>query len=249
MKRLAVFASGRGSNFQAIINHVRLGVLENVQISLLISNDATAPALTLAKQNSIPHIFIEGIQNRKFSSKQEREEARNIFDQKAAAVLKENGIDMVALAGFMQVLGKPVLQNYNLGIFNIHPALDLARFGGRGMYGERVHAAVLQAGETRSGCTVHYVDESVDGGPIILQSSVPVEPGDTPSALAQRVLIQEHRTYSKVIQLKADERIHVTNGKATIDWSGNWEAAWDRRQVAFIKHQEEALKEHVMHNH
>ena len=249
MKRLAVFASGRGSNFQAIIDHARLGVLENVQISLLISNDATAPALTRAKENSIPTIFIEGIQNRKFNSKQEREEARNIFDHNAANALKESRIDIIALAGFMQVLGKPVLQNYKLGILNIHPALELVRFGGRGMYGDRVHAAVLQAGKTRSGCTVHYVDESVDGGPIILQSSIPVEPEDTAATLAGRVLIQEHRTYSKAIQLKADERIHTTNGKVTIDWSGDWETGWNRRQAAFIKYQEETLKGHVVHTH
>jgi len=249
MTRLAVFASGRGSNFHAMIDHVKLGVLENVQIGLLISNDATAPALSLAKENSIPNIFIEGILNRRFNSKQEREEARNIFDSKAAAALKENRIDIVALAGFMQVLGKPVLQEYKLRIMNIHPALDLVRFGGRGMYGERVHTAVLQAGETKSGCTIHYVDESVDGGPIILQSSVPVESEDTAATLAERVLIQEHRTYSKAIQLKADERIRIVNGKASIDWTGNWEAEWNRRQDAFIRHQLETLKQSTARIH
>jgi phosphoribosylglycinamide formyltransferase 1 len=238
MKRLAVLASGRGSNFKAIVEHARLGVLEDVTVSLLITNDATAPVLDLAKDVSVPSIFIAGIQNRKFNNKQEREEARNQFDRQSASILKENRIDIVALAGFMQVLSKPILQDYKYGIMNIHPALDLTRFGGRGMYGDRVHAAVIQAGETKSGCTVHYVDESVDGGPIILQTSVPVEPGDTPHTLAQRVLIQEHRTYSKAIQLHVDERIRVHDGKVTIDWDVEWEAKWKKRERAFIKYQE-----------
>ena len=106
------------------------------------------------------------------------------------------------------------------------------------MYGDRVHAEVLQSGETKSGCTVHYVVESVDGGPIILQTPVPVEPDDTHHTLAHRVLIQEHRTYSKAIQLHADERIHIHNGKVTIDWSNDWEAKWKERERAFIKYQE-----------
>jgi phosphoribosylglycinamide formyltransferase-1 len=238
MKRLAIFASGRGSNFRAIVEHARLGVLENVTVSLLITNDTTAPVLDLAKGVSVPSISIEGIQNRRFNSKQEREDARNKFDRESASILKDNRIDVVALAGFMQVLSQPILQEYRYGIMNIHPALDLTRFGGRGMYGDRVHAAVLQASENKSGCTVHYVDESVDGGPIILQTSIPVEPGDTPHTLAQRVLIQEHRTYSKAIQLHVDERIHVHDRKVTIDWSEDWEARWKERQRAFIKYQE-----------
>ena len=238
MKKLAVFASGRGSNFQAIVDHVRLRVLENITVSLLISNDATAPAVNLAKENSISTIHIPGLQNRKFNNKEEREEARNKFDAQATIVLNDHGIDVVALAGFMQVLGKPILQDYKYRIMNIHPALDLTRFGGRGMYGDRVHSAVLQAGETRSGCTVHYVDESVDGGPIILQTSVPVEPEDTSHILASRILIQEHRIYSKAIQLHADERIHINDGKVTIDWSKDWKEKWDKRERVFIRHQE-----------
>jgi phosphoribosylglycinamide formyltransferase 1 len=145
----------------------------------------------------------------------------------------------VALAGFMQVLGQPVIDAYNLAIMNIHPAKDMNKFGGRGMFGERVHAAVLQAGERESGCTVHYVDRSVDGGPIILQSTVSIESNDTPETLAHRILIQEHRTYSKAIQLHVDKRIHVKNGKISIDWSDNWEDKWNRRQEAFIQHQTE----------
>ena len=209
-------------------------VLENVNVSLLLSNDMNAPVLDLAREHSIPSVFIHGIQNKKFNSKQDREKARNEFDTQSARVLKDHRIDIIALAGFMQVLGRPILQDYRYGIMNIHPALDLIRFGGRGMYGDRVHAAVLRAGETTSGCTVHYVDASVDGGPIILQTSVPVKPEDTPDILAHRVLIQEHRTYSQAIQLHADGRIHVHNGKTIIDWSDDWEAKWKERESEYI---------------
>ena len=114
------------------------------------------------------------------------------------------------------------------------------------MFGHLVHEVVLRSGVKESGCTVHYVDESVDGGPIILQSTVPVEPTDTPESLAQRILIQEHRTYSKAIQLHVDGRINITNGKALIDWSGGWEEEWNRRQEAFNKEKQApnmALKE------
>jgi folate-dependent phosphoribosylglycinamide formyltransferase PurN len=120
---------------------------------------------------------------------------------------------------------------------NIHPAKNLMKFGGRGMFGERVHEAVLRSGEKESGCTVHYVDESIDGGPIILQTMVPIEPSDTPKSLAHKILIQEHRTYPKAIQLHVDERIKITDGKTLIDWNGGWEENWNRKQEALIKHQ------------
>ena len=106
------------------------------------------------------------------------------------------------------------------------------------MFGERVHEAVLRSGAKESGCTIHYVDQSVDGGPIILQSTVPVEATDTPESLAHRILIQEHRTYSKAIQLHVDGRIKIVNRKTLIDWSGGWEEKWNRKQEALIKHQQ-----------
>jgi phosphoribosylglycinamide formyltransferase-1 len=243
MNRLAVLASGRGSNFQAIIDHVQLGVLENVDIGLLISNESTAPALLVAKNNSIPSVIIEGIRGKKFNNANERELARNRFDEEAVSTLENYSIDTIVLAGFMQVLGKPILRNHKYRVMNIHPALDLRRFGGRGMYGERVHTAVLQAGETKSGCTVHYVNESIDGGPIILQTPVQVQAGDTPVTLARRILIQEHRTYSKAIQLQTDNRIDIRNCVATIDWSNDWETKWNRRQTKFIRVQEERMLE------
>ena len=237
MKHLAVFASGRGSNFRAIADHARLGILQNIEVSLLVTNDSNAPVVQVAREDSIPIITIEGVYGRKFASKHDKEKARNEFDERAVGVLKEHQIDLVALAGFMQVLGPRIVEAYRFRIMNIHPAKDLVRFGGAGMFGKHVHAAVLDAGQTESGCTVHYVDESVDRGPIILQSAVSVEPGDTPEALAERILIQEHRTYPKAIQLHTDGRIAVRDGKAMIDLSGGWLERWNRRQEAFINYQ------------
>lgn len=236
--RLGIFASGRGTNFHAIEEHVKMHILRNVEVSLLITNHANAPAVTLARDYDIPVTFIEGIQGRKFSTKQERERARNEFDRQALKALRQNRIDLVALAGFMQVLSKTLVDAYEYQIMNIHPAINLVKFGGRGMHGEHVHEAVIRAGEKKSGCTVHYVDESVDGGPIILQSIVPVESTDTPESLAHRILVHEHRTYAKAIQLHVDRRINIVNGKAHIDWSGDWIEEWNKRQEAFIKHQQ-----------
>jgi phosphoribosylglycinamide formyltransferase-1 len=147
MKNLAVLASGRGSNFHAIIDHIERGVLKNVKLNMLISNDSTANAVTIARQNQIAFTIIEGIQHKKFDNAQDRERARYKFDENVLEVLGNNRIDFVALAGFMQVLGKQIVLDYNFRIMNIHPSLDLVRFGGRGMFGDRVHAAVLQAGE------------------------------------------------------------------------------------------------------
>jgi phosphoribosylglycinamide formyltransferase-1 len=237
MRRLAVFASGRGSNFRAIVDHAKMHVLENVEVCLLITSDVNAPVVASAKENNIPVTSLEGVQGKKFSTKQEREIMRNKFDEQALEILQQNRIDLVALAGFMQVLSKTLIDAYKYRIMNIHPAKNLMKFGGRGMFGERVHEAVLRSGEKESGCTVHYVDESIDGGPIILQTMVPIEPTDTPESLAHKILIQEHRTYPKAIQLHVDERIKITDGKTLIDWNGGWEENWNRKQEALIKHQ------------
>ena len=249
MKRLAVFASGRGSNFRAIADHVRLGVLD-VELSLLVTNDPIALAIQIAREYAVPHVIVEGVFGKKFATKQEKENARNAFDKRICELLEHYNINLVALAGFMQVLGRTIVDAYRFRIMNIHPAKDLVRFGGPGMFGERVHAAVLEAGENESGCSVHYVDESVDGGPIILQSTVPVKPDDTPESLAGRILVQEHRTYSKAIQLHAEERIAVHEGKVVVDWSGGWEEGWNRRQQPFIQYQaEQASKQEQLLEH
>jgi formyltetrahydrofolate-dependent phosphoribosylglycinamide formyltransferase len=243
MKHLAVFASGRGTNFRAIVDHTTMGILQDVQVSLLVTNIPNTPAVHFADGRSIPVSLIEGVYGRKFANRQDMEKARNEFDEKALKILTQNRIDLVALAGFMQVLGPEIVDAYRFRIMNMHPAKDLSRFGGRGMFGNRVHAAVLQAGEKESGCTVHYVDNSIDGGPIILQSTVPVEVGDTPETLAHHILIHEHRTYSKAIQLHVDGRVKLKGQEVSIDWSDNWEDRWKQRQEAFTRRQTEQIRD------
>jgi phosphoribosylglycinamide formyltransferase-1 len=241
---LGVLASGRGSDFQSIIDNVRLNVLQNVKIGVLISNNSGAYAIERARLNGLPSLFIEGLSGKKFISPDAKERAREEFDKKAVKALRDHGVDIVALAGFMQILSPYFLNEYPLQIMNIHPAKDIQKYGGPGMYGHHVHEAVLKAGEKESGCTVHYVTGDVDGGPIILQQTVTVKPSDTPDTLSERVLIYEHTIYSKAIQLHVDGRLKVDGKSVRVDFSGDWEKKWETRERAYIRFQtEELLKE------
>jgi len=236
-KIIGVLASGRGSDFQSIIDHISLGVLKNARIGVLISNNADAYALKRAEQAGIDPVYIEGIQGKKFLSSEAREKEREIFDKKAVGVLKQHNVDLVVLAGFMQVLTPFFVDQYRWRIMNIHPAKNMEKYSGRGMYGERVHEAVLKAGEKESGCTIHYVDKGVDTGPIILQDTVPVKPSDNVHTLADRILVYEHRLYSKAAQLHIDGRLKIVRVNVEKDYGGSWEEEWNERQKAYIEYQ------------
>jgi len=235
---IGVLASGRGSDFQSIIDHISLGVLKNARIGVLISNNADSYALKRAEQARIDPVYIEGIQGRKFPSREAREKEREIFDKKVIDALKQHEVDLVVLAGFMQVLTPFFVDEYQWRIMNIHPAKNMEKYSGRGMYGERVHEAVLKAGEKESGCTIHYVDKGVDTGPIILQYTVPVKPSDTVHTLADKILVYEHRLYSKAIQLHIDGRLKIVDGSVVKDYTRNWEEQWNEREKAYIQYQE-----------
>lgn len=131
-----------------------------------------------------------------------------MYGKAILGVLAENKIDLLCLAGYMRILPSNVVRAYRWRIMNIHPAL-IPMFCGKGMYGEHVHRAALDYGVKVSGCTVHFVDEEYDTGPIILQKVVPVEEGDTPETLAARVLVQEHKAYPEAIQLFAEGRLSI----------------------------------------
>ncbi len=238
---LGVLASGRGSDFQSIIDHVRLNVLQNVKIGMLISNNSEAYALQRARLNKIPDLFIEGITGKKFPTRETKEKEREIFDRKAVKALRDHEADIVALAGFMQILSPYFVREYPTQIMNIHPAKDLQKYGGPGMFGRHVHEAVLKAGENESGCTIHYVTNDVDGGPIVLQQTVPVKSSDTPEMLEQRILIYEHRTYSKAVQLHVDGRLNVNEKSVEVDYSDNWLKRWEARQRAYVDFQAREL--------
>ncbi len=182
MKKIAIFASGAGSNAQKIIDHFRTSGFASVQ--LIVTNKAGAGVVQIAMSESIPVLQIE----------------RNRFiDTGYVAELKKFEIDFIVLAGFLWMIPRVLLQEYAHKIINIHPAL-LPLYGGKGMYGEAVHTAILNAKEKESGITIHYVDEKYDHGEIILQVKCSISDQETPGTLAQKIHALEHEHYPPVIE-------------------------------------------------
>ena len=177
--RIAVFISGSGSNLQSIIDNIENGNL-NCEISYVIA-DRECFGLERAEKHGIKSIMLD---KKLFGNK---------LSDEISAIL-ENGIektDYIVLAGYLSILSESFINKWNRKIINIHPSL-LPKFGGKGMYGMNVHRAVIEAKETESGCTIHFVDTGVDTGEIILQIKVPVLSDDTPEILQKRVLEKEH---------------------------------------------------------
>jgi len=180
VRNIAVFASGGGSDLQAIIDACKSGRL-NAQVRVVISNNSGSMALQRARD--------EGIAAFHFSAKLIGDPGT--LEKRMLETLLEHEIDLVFLAGYLKKMGAAVLGAYENRIFNIHPSL-LPKYGGEGMYGIKVHKAVLEAAETETGITIHRVSAEYDTGEIIAQRKVPVLDGDTPETLAARVLAQEH---------------------------------------------------------
>lgn len=184
MKNIAVFASGRGTNFAAIIKAVKRGKI-NARLSLLVSDNPQAGALRLAKQAKIKSALVE---RAKFSTKED-------FENEIIRHLKENKIDLIVLAGFMRILSRGFVRKFKNRILNIHPAL-LPAFKGA----QAIKDAFLYGVKT-TGVTVHFVDEQVDHGPIILQEPVPITQKDTLKSLEEKIHRVEHRLYPEAIRL------------------------------------------------
>jgi formyltetrahydrofolate-dependent phosphoribosylglycinamide formyltransferase len=195
---------GRGSNLQAIIDACASGFIPG-QVTLVLSTTADAPALERARAAGVTARFVDP----------EQAEDAGALDRELALQFMDAGVGLVALAGYLRLLGPEMLRRFPLRIMNIHPAL-LPAFGGRGFYGRRVHEAVLESGAKFSGVTVHFADEEYDHGPIILQAVVPVLDDDTPLDLATRVLEQEHRVYPEAIRLFAQDRLRVEGRRVRI---------------------------------
>ncbi len=194
MYRLCVLVSGNGTTLQAIIDGVGAGLL-TAEIAAVISSRLNAYALERARHHSIPAIAIDY-----------RALGKENFNSRLLSELERLSPDLICLAGYLKILDGKIVRAYHGRILNIHPAL-LPQFGGKGMYGDRVHEAVLRSGARESGCTVHFVTEGVDNGPIILQIKVPVRDGDTVHSLGQRVHEAELAAYPEAIRL-------VMEGKA-----------------------------------
>ena len=194
---LCVLASHGGSNLQAMIDACKDGRL-NARVCAIISNNSDSMALRRARWEGIPDYHLSG---------KTHPEAGDL-DKAILEVLNNHCVNLVILAGYMKKLGPYVLSRYHGRILNIHPAL-LPRFGGTGMYGNHVHEAVLEAGESVTGVTIHLVDEVYDHGPIIAQCEVPVLDGDTADSLSERVLKREHEFYVETLQRIAQGEIEV----------------------------------------
>jgi len=197
---MAVLASGNGSNFQAIIDASTRGELPNANIKLLIVNKKDAYAIKRAKKHNIPYYLIE-------SKNKERDE----FDLEILNILEKNKIDVVALAGFMRILSPNFVKEYRNRIINIHPSL-LPLFPGA-----HAHRDAIESGAIKSGCTVHFVDEGIDTGPIILQESVSIDKEDTEETLAMKILPLEHKLFPKAIGLLTSQKIKINKGKVSIE--------------------------------
>jgi phosphoribosylglycinamide formyltransferase-1 len=189
--KIACLASGGGTNLQAIIDSIESGRLE-ARIVAVISNIPAAGALERAQKHGLPWFVVN---NRDYGS-------RERFDRELAAIIDRQEAQLICLCGFTRILSPFFIERYPGRVINIHPAL-LPSFGGKGFYGHKVHEAVLASGKKVSGCTVHFVDQEVDHGPIILQRTVPVLPEDTVDTLADRVLKEEHLAYSLAIAMIA----------------------------------------------
>jgi phosphoribosylglycinamide formyltransferase-1 len=181
MKRLGILLSGRGSNFEAIARNVAAGTID-AEIAVVISNRPEARGLEIAREMGLNAVCIpsKGI-------------AREAYDATVAAELKSHSVDLVCLAGFMRLLSAPFIREFPMRILNIHPSL-LPAFPGL-----NAQEQALRHGVKISGCTVHFVDERLDAGPIIAQAAVSVLAGDTVETLSERILKEEHRLYSEAI--------------------------------------------------
>ena len=193
--KIGVLVSGRGTNLQAIIDAIENGDLR-AEIAVVVSNKKNAYALQRAKNHGIKAVYLPP----------KKGEKREDYDKRLAEILHENGVALVVLAGFLRILSPWFVHEFEGRIINIHPSL-LPSFAG--LYGENVHRAVIEYGCKVTGCTVHFVDEEVDHGPIIVQKCVEVSDDDTPESLAQKVLEKEHEALVEAIKLIAEDKIKV----------------------------------------
>ena len=201
---LAVLISGRGSNLKAIIDAIKNGYLDKVNFGVVIANKE-ALGLNYAKEAGIPYHSVHRIVDGEKILKEEH-------DKKVMEVLEKYDIDLIALAGYDQVLQKDFVNRYKWKIMNIHPSV-LPSFGGT-LHGQK---DALDYGVKISGCTVHFLEENVDTGPIIIQAAVPVKDDDTPETLADRILEHEHIIYPKAIKLFSENRLKIVGRKVIVE--------------------------------
>lgn len=188
MFKIAVLASTNGTDLQAIIDEMKAGKMPGIELALVASNKQNCYALERAKEQGFKTAFIDS-----------KEKTREEFDKEMAAVLEKEQIDLVVLVGYMRILSTEFVRKFKNKIINVHPAL-IPKFCGPSFFGANVHEAVLAAKEKETGMTIHYVDEGVDTGKIILQKTCPVTPADTVESLKAKVQALEKQWYPEVIR-------------------------------------------------
>lgn len=202
--RVAVLASGRGSNLQAIIDAIEAGQVQ-AQIVAVISNKKDAAALERGRKHGLPDIFVDP---KPFAGRPDNREA---YDRALLEILQQHDVELVLLAGYMKIVTALLVNAYANRMMNIHPSL-LPSFPGLD-----VQKKAIDWGCKLAGCTVHFVTEGVDEGPIIIQAAVPILDNDTAETLAARILVQEHKIYPCAVQLFAEGRLRVEGRRVLID--------------------------------
>ena len=205
MKSIVVLASGSGTDLQSILEAIESGYIKGARVSAVVSNREDAYALHRAREHGAQPIFID-----------HRGKSREGHEKEIISAIEPYNPDLIVLAGYMRALTPHFVRHYEGRIINIHPAL-LPLFGGKGYYGERVHRAVLESGMKVSGCTVHFVTEDVDRGPIILQRCVPVLEGDTVETLKERVLEEEHKCLPEAVKLFIEGKVKMEGKRVRIE--------------------------------
>ena len=204
--KIAVFVSGGGTNLQALIDAQKSGILQSGEIALVLASNHKAYALTRAAENNIPSVVVV---RKEFDS-------QLAYEEKVKEVLKEYGIELIVLAGFMSILSENFTSAFPKRIINIHPSL-IPSFCGKGYYGLKVHEAALAYGVKVTGATVHYVNEIPDGGEILMQKAVEIKDGDTPEVLQRRVMEEaEWVIMPKAIDLIANGKVKVVDHRTVI---------------------------------
>ena len=207
LPNIMVLVSGSGTNLQALLDAEKSGDLgsspssdpDRGKIALVVSDRKDAYAVERAKASGVPAVVAEP--DKTLPANERRQKLSDYILQLA----ETHHIDLIVLAGFLSILTGEIVQRYSGKMINLHPSL-LPKFGGKGMYGEKVHRAVLDAGETESGCTVHLVDAGTDTGPILLQRKVPVLPCDTPHTLAERIHPEEHIAIVEAVKMMVEKK-------------------------------------------
>ena len=198
-QRIGVLLSGRGSNFEALAESCASGRIPGAEIAIVVSNRDGAPGIERARARGIPARVIpsKGLE-------------REVYDRQVAAVLKEYRVDLVCLAGYMRLLSPYFVEQFPRRILNIHPSL-LPSFPGL-----EAQRQALEHGVKFSGCTVHFVDENLDAGPILAQAAVAVRDDDTPDSLSARILVEEHRIYTEAVRLVLEGRFSVAGRRVLL---------------------------------